>query len=543
MPFIDDKVQEVVTEQIVKYLSTTELSFIELKKLILNKAPIPEIHSNLVTLFNETKKVKQIEVQKALEDQAYKNQIKEDKQQENKDLEDEEKDNTLNRNLLQSLKQIRTQINDYETIVQAQTRKLEKLFENEPSIQLKINKKKNNGSSINSYLSSIQKIQQSIQDYQVKIQRLAVKKNNLTKQLSEIETHNSERKQRHEKRKQRADARTGYRSSGERIEDTLSIKNKTLLSKNIQDQHNALELKYSEFIQNSEHINFPFFLDELHKYINKSKTKLSVQDVEATNTLLKFMLQHLAFELQSTNMEESINKKEHFIRSQIQKLEQLKTKIKSLQNSNPHLTTANKQLKKHNSELASSQERYTNLQQRMSTAAIFLAALTLVFSIPLILAVSGTIPFFIAPILLYALSSLLPCLLLLATASVGIAALVYTYKTRSNNASIKTNEQTITSNINRMEHNEQDLKTIKKNIIPQLESQIEKENSAKEHMINSLKNSRDSAIQAFKRAQEIEPKIYSSSRTLLLNNTKSPKNPDKRDESLTDKESFIAGMV
>lgn len=541
MLLIDEKIQEIVSEQINKYLSGAEFSFSTLKSLILSKAPIPQVHSGIVTTLNKTKQSSRVNVEIALKTQAHKNQLAEDKKQEKTDLAEEDKDNDQKRSLMRELKQIPTKINNYETECRTLERKLSRLMEKASQTHLKKTGKINLNNSGDPYTAAIDRTRNSLVDFEVKINALLVRQNTIQSELGELETRAQARKERQQKREKRSDARTGYLSTGEGIEDTLSNRNKATLTRNIRDQHYALEKKYSDLIQDSELINFPFFLEELQKHLSKPKAKLSAPDIEALNSLLKLMLQHLEFERQAINTQDSLNKKKQFISSETVKLNSLNNQLKLLERNSPNTSKENQKLKEQNITLTKSMERNTHVRQRMSTPALLLLVLSCMLAIPLILTLSGVIPFFIAPALVYALVITPPALSLLATIALGITAIVYTYKANSNDSAIKSNQQSIETNINKMERNAQNLKTLSNITIPNLEAQIKKDEAARDNLIDSLKNSQEQAAQTLIRAKTIEPISFAN--TPFLNEDKNNQlktptrpHPDEDPDESTDLE-------
>lgn len=513
-------IQEMITEQINLFLTNYELSFSELKSLILSKAPIPQVHSNIVRILTESKNKDEIKVKKNLETQAFKRQRGEDEKQKKHDIDEEVDDEDSKARLERELKHIPTQLINYETECRLLELKLHRLMEAAPKVEVSQHTNKNlkntQSKSLEEHLRSVEKIKSTIQTYEVKIHSLLVEQSTIQIKLRDLEIRAKDRRERENRRTRRSQASIGYLSTGEGIEDTLSTKNQSLLEKSIQAQQNALDKKCSELIQDSEQINFPYFLEELPNHLAKKSINLSNAETEVLHAILKLMNQHLKFELQVANTEESLNKKNQSITSQNSKLQGFKDRLKSLQNSNPNLTEANKKLTALNSELSIKLKDNTNLRQRLVTPALLLFALTFIFTIPLILTVSGVIPFFIASALLYTLVSAPPALLLLATVAVGISALVFGIKAHSNDSEIKTNKQTIESNTNKMGKNSQSLKTLQTVTIPSLESQIKKDESSRDNLMSSLKNCQNQAKQALKQAKEIEPIAYSGS-SLLKN--------------------------
>ena len=525
-------IPELLTEQVNLYLSKTKPTFSELKTMILSKAPIPQVHSNIVTILSESRDTNLHKVQNALETQAHKNQLAEDEKQKKQDQSEASKDEELKNRLNRELKHIPTQISSHETECRLLQRKLTRLLEAPPQIEVTQKSSstadKVHSSTLNEHNRAIERIRNSLVDYEIKIQALLQEQHTSQIKLREIEERSEIRKTHHEKRTLRAQASIGYRTSGEGIEGTLSTKNRNQLAKSIKDQRNAIEKKCADLIQDAEQINYPYFLEELQKHLNNSKTNLTSQEIEALKIILKLMKKHLDFEQQAVKTETSLKMKKQFISAQITKLTGLKSKLKSLQESNPSLKGANQKLESKNLELSVTLANQIKLRDRLGNPALLLVALTFAFCIPLILTVSGIIPFFIGPALLYSLVSIPPAALFIATLGVGIAALVYTIKAHMNDSEIKTNLLTIEMNSKHMGRNEQNLKTLETITIPSLNSKIKKDEIARDNLILSLKNSQTKALQALDQAKEIEPVSFSESSIL---DTKASASKEKKQDS------------
>lgn len=185
------------------------------------------------------------------------------------------------------------------------------------------------------------------------------------------------------------------------------------------------------------------------------------------------------------------------------------------------MTAANEELVSRNLELTAMKEHHANLRHRLGTPALLLFGLTFLFSIPLILTISGVIPFFIAPALLYILVSAPPTILLLSTIGVGIAAIVFSFKMHSNESAIKSNLQAIETNSNQMSRNSQNLKSLETLTIPTLDMQIKKDENLRDQLMLSLQKLQRQAAQAFQKAKEVECLSYANSSLLNSSNTQS----------------------
>lgn len=516
-------IEELVTEHIKQFLADEELSFSGLKDLILSKAPIPWIHSSVTATLLKSRDADKTEVKKNLEQQAYKSQLAEDKIQKEQDDAEALKDKKLKETLTRELNHIPTQISEQQTELRLLHYKLERLFESQAKVDVIQHPdsplKKIKSSSGNS--ASIERLQRLINEREIKIQSLFEQEVNNKIKLNEIEKRTNIRSQHHTKRVKRAQARIGYNSTGEDVFSTLSGKNQSILLQSIQKQHHALEKKCSDLIQEADQINYPLFLVELQKFLNKKNRNLSSQEVEALKSVIKFIKQHLEFEHEALNTQSSLQIKKQSISSQIVKLREVQNKLKTLKSNNPNLAAANEELISRNLELSAMKDHNANLRHRLGTPALLLFGLTFLFSIPLILTISGVIPFFIAPVLLYILVSTPPTIFLLSTLGVGIAAIVFSFKMHSNESAIKSNLQTIEMNSNQMIRNSQNLKSLEALTIPSLDVQIKKDENLRDQLMLSLQKLQRQADQAFQKAKEIECLSYASSSLLNSSNTRS----------------------
>ncbi|HAZ7571898.1 TPA: kinectin 1 [Legionella pneumophila] len=539
-------IEELVTEHIKQFLADEELSFSGLKDLILSKAPIPWIHSSVTATLLKSRDSDKTEVKKNLEQQAYKAQLAEDKIQKEQDDAEALKDKKLKEILTRELNHIPTQISEQQTELRLLHYKLERLFESQAKVDVIQHSdsplKKTKSSS--SHSASIERLQRSINEHEIKIQSLFEQEINNKIKLNEIEKRASVRSQHHTKRVKRAQARIGYNSTGEDVVSTLSGKNQSILLRSIQKQHNALEKKCSDLIQEGDQINYPLFLEELQKFLNKKNRNLSSQEIDALKSVIKFIKQHLEFEHEAINTQSSLHIKKQSISSQIEKLRELQNKLKTLKNNNPHLTAANEELVSRNLELATMKEHHANLRHRLGTPALLLFGLTFLFSIPLILTISGVIPFFMAPALLYILVSAPPTILLLSTLGVGIAAIIFSFKMHSNESAIKSNLQAIESNSSQMSRNSQNLKSLETLTIPTLDMQIKKDENLRDQLMLSLQKLQRQAAQAFQKAKEVECLSYANSSLLNSSNTQPcdtslSTHSEKFDEALNDSDDSL----
>lgn len=528
-------IQEFVTKQVKVFLQDEELSYPDIKALILSKAPIPQVQSSIIIAFNKAKESDIVDVKKKLEEQAYKLQQQEDKKQHEKDVLDEDKDNKQKDTLKSALKKIPAQLSEYESELRLLNNKLMRLIESQSqAIITNGNVRKTNLSGATN--SSVERLRRSIAEYEEKIQLLFDKDGRYRKQLNELEARVKNRLERNDRRNKRDQARIGYKITGEDILDTLSQKNQALLTRNIKKQQTSLAQKSIYLIQEAEQVNYQIFLSELEHHLKDGPAHLKSNEIRALLSIVKLMRKHIDFEQEHINAISSLNRKKQLMGTLKGKQLELNNKLKLLKGSHPRLIGKNDELKIINEELKIQAEHNAAWRQTLTTPTLLLAGLTLLFVIPLILTVSGTIPFFISPALMYALVITPPSLLLAATLATGIAALVFLIKANSNDSAIKANQRIIESNASKMNRSSQSLKSIELSTLPDLDNQLKREENLKEQLLISSEKSKIQSEQAFKQASEIEPLSFSESPIL---NRKIP--PERKaEESVTDELSELS---
>lgn len=506
MSLINCNVQNLVTEQIQLYLSRNDFNFIELKTLLLSQTPVSQIHSKIIDLLTQYKELDQSQVKKALETQAYKQQISEDEHQKKQDLEQEAKDDFTKKQLSKKINQLPSQLNHYESQIRIFELKLADLMRNAPNSKIAQNKPPNTSTpAYKTYLSSIEKVKSAILTSEMKIRSLLVEQHTLTTQLKEIETRINERALRDRLRLKRAQARTGYASTGEAITDTLTLKNQTQLSKTIATQQTALEKKCELLIQNAAKINYTTFINAIENSLLQSQLTLKAKDCDALQTCIKFLKQHLDFVNQARGIEENLNLQKQRIKTKIIHLKKLNTKLNSLNQTNPNVSKSNELLLAQNEELTKKKNAHESTNNKLSTPALFLLALSCLLSIPLILTFCGIIPFFMAPTLVYTLVAVPPALVFATTISLGISSLVYSYKAAGDKKEIETNLNTLETNKATMQDNSETINQLQVITIPKLKIEIIQEEELKEQLALSLKKLQNKASDAFKQAQETKP--------------------------------------
>ena len=323
-------IQEGVTEHINSYLAEAELSFSDYKTLILSKFPIPAVHSALVSSLQKAKTADQVEVRKALENQACKNQTAEDEKETIDDNSANLTDMALKEKSKQELMDIPNLEQGYITQLNVLRRKLTRIIAAKPDVIVtqypqSAQKHAQQSAKLNRHTHAITNIKQSIFDYEAKIETLINKRNTLQQKIHQIEHRIEKRLAKQEHRKKREHARVGYLITGEGIQEILSVNNRHLLAKNIHEQDNALEKKCAELIHDSDQLHYPCLLEQLPNHLSKQKP-LSQFELEALKSILKYMREHLLYEQQINNIEESLTKIKHSISIQIAKITKLREK-------------------------------------------------------------------------------------------------------------------------------------------------------------------------------------------------------------------------
>ena len=102
-----------------------------------------------------------------------------------------------------------------------------------------------------------------------------------------------------------------------------------------------------------------------------------------------------------------------------------------------------------------------------------------------------------------------PSLLFLATLACGIASLVYLYQGRADKLEITKNKQTIEINNEQINKNHHSLQNLLMDTIPNLESQIKKDELIRDNSDLLLKKTQEQSKQALQKAATIEPHVYS----------------------------------
>lgn len=500
-------IQDLVTEHLLNYITQHDFSFQELKQNIINKAPISQVQSKIITILSDYKKQDLAEVQKNIEQQAYKTQLIDDEKEKEyetkKNLNAHQEKATLN----QELNDIPKQIREHEDQC---IHLLSKINQLRKEIPIETVHQHHTSSNISPHLVSqndsipiINPLEKKLLDHELKIntltQRLLIinsKLQDINRKIKKYTTHQIERQFREQ-------ARIGYNTTGEGIFDTLSVKNKEHLRKNTQTQNSAMEKKLAVLIKDSEQINYPIYFDQLLNQL--PKLNLPGQETDALRHLFKFMDHHFNYEHQAVSIGEKLKIKRSSISSKLAKLYQSYQQLNILKQSCPNLTNTNEQLTDYNKELKPTKEKNTLLSQRLGNATLILLATTFLLFIPLILVYGGVIPLFLTPALVFTLFSVPPAIALLATLSLGIAAIVFYYKAHSLDSLINANTQTISDNTNQIIRNSLELDALEKQTIPLDEKQIKKDELIRDTLNEEFIYNKKLAEQYLNQAKTIEP--------------------------------------
>lgn len=506
-----DDIQEYLENQIVDYLTHNQFTFDQLKTYITSKAPIPEIQNRCAHFLINNQKQDAVSVKKALEKQAFKKQIAED-EQEAKDIRQEEiQDKKSREHLTRKIKTIHTLIETYESEKNEKHQELMAVVGSKMLNLMGSNaaEKKNSGDKkkkIESLRASIQKIDQKIKEQSIQLKSIRL-------ELRDINNRQAKREELTQQHAQRQQARIGYETTGERILDTLSTARRAQLLKGIQEQHSALDLKFSKNLRDeAEALSFGLFLKILP--LQMKHLNLTEAEKDALRICLNWVNKHLQYEQQLITIQDSLKHKKQALSSEITKLHSYSEKSNKLHQNTPELIEGNKNLASQNIELKQALEQQLILRKNLGNASLLCLALTFVFSIPVILAYCGVIPFFIAPVFLFLLVSTPPALLLLATLALGISSLVFNAKAHTSESLFQLNVHTIKINNQQIKKNSDALVNLQKATIPSLKKQMKKDEDLRDNLTTSLQDMQKLSEQALKQAKEIKVVPYSSSQLL-----------------------------
>ena len=344
-------------------------------------------------------------------------------------------------------------------------------------------------------------------------------------EINSIDSKRLTRQQRRDMRDARIQARLdlAHNKLGITLIDTLSPINKSSLFYKIQTEHACIDDRCSSLIKEAGRANYSVFIQQLE--FNLSKGILTVPEDEALRTVIKLMKQHQEQEKRVANIEAQLNATIKTIRDDQFKRQQLAARLESLKGANPNLTRANEQLVLENRTLDSTRGQNNQSRDRLITPSLILAGSSLITSIPLILTLSGVIPVVLVPALFFSLLAFPPALLIIATLTVGIVALVYAIKSAINSSNIQKNEATIAQNTQQMQQNLREITELQTTTIPGLDVTIRTNQHAQTKLDESLQQATALSAQTLQQAKNTEPLGYAKAPFLLFANNLYPQLP------------------
>lgn len=530
----DCNIQELVTEQVNKYLKETSFTFDELKALITSKAPIPEVQTHCRLVLLEAKNNDITKVTKALELQSCKNQLTDDEKQAKQDAAAEMRDKDEQIRLNRELNTLPALLTEYENEGRLLRFKINQQYGNIPIIDV-INAAKQakvvagkKTPDLSEQKKNIDKLTALLVKNQNEVKALTKKQRDIKVKLAQIDKRVALRAEHQEAQSLRDQERAGYKATGEGIVDTLSTRNQSNLEKTIQDQKKILQAKCRDYMQAAEALNYATFIDRLDHL--RGRFVFSAAESEALRICIKLVRQHLQQEQDVLTIKESIGFKEADIAVQSKALRDAEAKLARLKKDIPALSNKIAPLSAQSKHLKTLLDKQNLLYSRLYNSSLLTTAFTCLFSIPLVLTYYGVIPAFLTPIALYFLVASPPALLLLTTIGLVIAALVFNNKIQNNNIAYQANEQLLKSNTATLKSNTQNLHALEGGSIPALKKQLAECEAAKKTLETSLISMKNQAEQTLQKAKEIEPISFAQSRVLSTTGVSMDEMQDAEDE-------------
>lgn len=322
-------------------------------------------------------------------------------------------------------------------------------------------------------------------------------------EISQIKTRENERSTRESARNFRNSARVAYRSQKGSLKDTLSNDKWQTINYQISTFGQLSSEAANNLVHQAASINYNVLLSQFEFYLSRSKRIDS--EINALRSIHTQMQTHLSFESKATVANSNYLSANETWKRKSGELSAAKLKLQNLVVANPALALHNQQLEIENEELQQSYNANIAQVNQLMKPGFILGGFSLLFSVPLILTLTGIIPYFIEPVLLLSLFTAPPALLLAAGIGVGIAALVYGIKAYFNNSSIQSNKNTVTNNVLQSAKNTYQADELRVITIPQLEKQITELQSQKQSHLEQKNQLEAYARNALKTAQEIEP--------------------------------------
>ncbi|HHL3491745.1 TPA: Dot/Icm T4SS effector LegC3/PpeA [Legionella pneumophila] len=503
-----DVKQELV--KLTQNFFSIDHQFSELKHLLIDKKTIPWIHNQIVEQLSQIKKSDEIAVIARLEKSAYEQQMKEDDDEKNRDVEELRQDLLQRNHLTRQLEILRVRKEQYErellirnTVSHVHTHPDTPVVHQHPSQPVSV-PLPNPNTHVHTHLEATL----STQDIELSIRRINRRISEINKELEILDSRNDEREIRRGDREKRLQARLNYVQKTAGVTNTLSPNNQKKLLSNIEKEKKSLTQLHSSLLLKADQLNYSIFLQQFE--LSLQSMQRPFQEIDALKAIVKKMKEHLNFKEKAALVQSQLNNTIHTIGKHTSTLERLQSKLRSLQLANPDLTRRNERLAEQNRELLESYNNHTKTRNKLLLPTLILSGLSLLFSIPLILTLTGIIPYAIAPAVLLTLVITPPALLLLAGLGVGIAAITYAVKAYFNNSTIESNKETIESNRRQMGTNQQEIYTLENQTIPNLKRELLQNEEIKNRLTDELQYIENLAEQALKQANEVEPHIYSS---------------------------------
>ncbi|HAU1150440.1 TPA: type IV secretion protein Dot [Legionella pneumophila] len=503
-----DVKQELV--KLTQNFLSIDHQFSELKNLLIDKKTIPWIHNQIVEQLSQIKKSDEIAVIARLEKSAYEQQMKEDDDEKNRDVEELRQDLLQRNHLTRQLQIVGVRKEQYErellirnTVSHVHTHPDTPVVHQHPSQPVSV-PSLNPNTHVHTHLEATL----STQDIELSIQRINRRISEITKELEILDSRNNAREIRRGDREKRLQARLNYVQKTAGVINTLSPDNQKKLLSNIEKEKKSLTQQHSSLLLKADQLNYSIFLEQFELSLQIMQGPF--QEVDALQTIVKRMKGHLNYKEKAASIQSRLNNTVLTIGNNKGRLERLLSNLSSLQLANPDLTRRNERLEEQNRELLESYNTHIKTRNKLILPTLILSGLSLLFSIPLILTLTGIIPYAIAPAVLLTLVIAPPALLLLAGLGVGITAITYAVKAYFNNSTIESNQKTIESNRRQMSTNQQEIYTLENQTIPNLKRELLQNEEIKNRLTDELQHIENLAEQALKQANEVEPHIYSS---------------------------------
>ncbi|ANH13060.1 TPA: Dot/Icm T4SS effector PpeB [Legionella pneumophila] len=503
-----DVKQELV--KLTQNFFSIDHQFSELKNLLTDKKTIPWIHNQIVDQLSQIKKSDEIAMIARLEKSAYEQQMKEDDDEKNRDVEELRQDLLRRNDLTRQLEILRVRKEQYErellirnTVPHVHTHPDTPVIHQHPSQPISaplLNPNNHVHTHLEATLSS--------QDIELSIQKINRRISEINKELEILDSRNNAREIRRGDREKRLQARLNYVQKTAGVVNTLSPDNQKKLLSNIEKEKKSLTQQHSSLLLKADQLNYSIFLQQFE--LSLQSMQRPFQEADALKAIVKRMKEHLNYKEKAASIQSRLDNTVLTIGENLRRLTRLNTQLSSLQLANPDLTRRNERLEEQNRELLESYNSHIKTRNKLFFPTLVLSGLSLLFSIPLILTLTGIIPYAIAPAVLLTLVIAPPALLLLAGLGVGIATIIYAVKAYFNNSTIESNQETIESNRRQMGANQKEIYTLENQTIPNLKKELLENEEIKNRLTDELQYIENLAEQALKQANEVEPYVYSA---------------------------------